>query len=75
MRSSRLVRLPFVICAAAFALSGCGITLMSFNQPVPSSQAAIPVTAITADAQAGATDSNRSKNARFSIRRWARRGR
>lgn len=74
MRSSRLGELPFVIVAAALALSGCGITLMSFNQQAPSSQAVTPA-AIAADAQIKDADSNRSKSARLSLRRWARRGR
>lgn len=72
MRDARLVQLSFVICAAALALSGYGITLMSFSQPGTNPQAATPLAAITADIQANGADSSRGKRAHLSLKRWAR---
>lgn len=75
MRDSRLVQLSFVICAAALALNGYGITLMSFSQPGTNPQSAAPLTAISADVQGSGADSSQGKQAGLSLRRWGRRTR
>jgi hypothetical protein len=75
MRDTRLVQLSFVICAAALALNGYGITLMSLSQPGASPQAATPITAIAADVEANRSNSSSAKHTGLSIRRWTRRTR